>query len=219
MPKKEKRIKNVAMVIRPRSGSDAAEAELVREFLEQNGMSVLLAKTDSEELKGRLNEREFDLLIALGGDGTMLRAGHLTAPLGIPVLGINLGRFGFLMQLSKSDWKECLPRLVERGVQDREPHDASGGPLARRTITGQLPGDQRSSGMPRAGGTPHPHSRTGGRAQPGFVRGRRADRCHPTGSTAYALAVNGPIMPPGAAQHPYCAGGAAPIDEPGGDPA
>ena len=40
-------------------------------------------------------------LIALGGDGTMLRAGHLCGPIGLPILGINMGRMGFLIEVRR----------------------------------------------------------------------------------------------------------------------
>jgi len=43
----------------------------------------------------------------------MLRAGHLCSPLEIPILGINLGKFGFLMELQRQRWQELLPRLIE----------------------------------------------------------------------------------------------------------
>ena len=51
------------------------------------------------------------LWIALGGDGTMLRCGQLCGPAGVPVLGINLGRLGFLMGVQREEWPERLPRL------------------------------------------------------------------------------------------------------------
>ena len=61
---------------------------------------------------GGLKQGEFDLLIALGGDGTMLRVGHLGGPSGVPILGINLGRFGFLTEIAQDQWAEFLPRMI-----------------------------------------------------------------------------------------------------------
>jgi len=50
--------------------------------------------------------------IVLGGDGTLLGAARALAPWGIPILGVNLGRFGFLTELETSNAFECLPRFL-----------------------------------------------------------------------------------------------------------
>src|SRR4030067_1057221 len=42
----------------------------------------------------------------------MLRAGHRGGPLGLPILGINLGHFGFLMEVRQNQWMDVLPRLI-----------------------------------------------------------------------------------------------------------
>ena len=42
----------------------------------------------------------------------MLRAGHLCGPHGVPILGINMGRFGFLMEIRQDGWREALERLL-----------------------------------------------------------------------------------------------------------
>lgn len=55
-----------------------------------------------------------DLCLVLGGDGTMLRAFHLTRGLGIPVAGVNLGRVGFLTTVPKERLREGLVSLLER---------------------------------------------------------------------------------------------------------
>ncbi len=52
-----------------------------------------------------------DLLIALGGDGTILRASHLAAPRGIPILGVHLGRFGFIAQIQPHQLPEAIARV------------------------------------------------------------------------------------------------------------
>lgn len=59
-----------------------------------------------------LKDGEYDLIIALGGDGTMLRAGKLGAPLQVPVMGINLGHFGFLIETQRSEWRSRLDDLL-----------------------------------------------------------------------------------------------------------
>src|SRR5512132_2212455 len=49
-----------------------------------------------------------DLLVSLGGDGTMLRALRLSQPTGVPVLGVNLGRLGFLAEIDVPDLPAAL---------------------------------------------------------------------------------------------------------------
>jgi NAD+ kinase len=79
--------------------------------LQSLGISAAHGLLYDTTLLQRLKEGEFDLLVALGGDGTVLRAGHMCAPQDVPILGINLGRFGFLTEVRQDQWKEMLPRL------------------------------------------------------------------------------------------------------------
>lgn len=54
---------------------------------------------------------ESDLLVAVGGDGTILRASHLAAPREIPILGVHLGRFGFIAQIKPHDLRTAIARV------------------------------------------------------------------------------------------------------------
>jgi NAD+ kinase len=61
-----------------------------------------------------------DLLVAVGGDGTMLHATRLAAPHGVPVLGVNRGRLGFLADIGPADLRDRLDDVLSgRYVQDR----------------------------------------------------------------------------------------------------
>ncbi len=63
----------------------------------------------------------FDLFFSLGGDGTMLRAITYVRDLGIPILGINTGRLGFLANIQKNAIEESIQLLIknEYGIQER----------------------------------------------------------------------------------------------------
>ena len=88
----------------------AAEISL---FLEKQGAScVLKSSIYAEELEKKISSRSLDVLIALGGDGTMLRAGHLCAPWHTPILGINTGKFGFLTEVKDRQWENAILRLL-----------------------------------------------------------------------------------------------------------
>jgi NAD+ kinase len=54
----------------------------------------------------------YDLAVALGGDGTVLRVSHACAQKEIPVLGVNLGRLGFLAELQREDWEEGMQKVL-----------------------------------------------------------------------------------------------------------
>ena len=66
-----------------------------------------------------LRERvpETDLVVTAGGDGTILRAVKVTAPTGIPIVGINMGRLGFMTELQVHDALERLPIYLDGGCR------------------------------------------------------------------------------------------------------
>ncbi len=53
-----------------------------------------------------------NLLITLGGDGTLLRAARMGAPHDVPILGVKMGRLGFLAEIEPDDWEEPLARVL-----------------------------------------------------------------------------------------------------------
>src|SRR5438128_11268640 len=54
-----------------------------------------------------------DLILTLGGDGTFLAGARLAAPRGIPILGVNHGRLGFLTEIEAADMKDGLGRYLD----------------------------------------------------------------------------------------------------------
>jgi len=61
-----------------------------------------------------------ELVFALGGDGTLLRAAELARPFGTPVLGVNLGRVGFLVEADMDDLDEAVQRVIDRNYHVEE---------------------------------------------------------------------------------------------------
>ncbi|MFC0545686.1 NAD kinase [Kutzneria chonburiensis] len=61
-----------------------------------------------------------ELVFALGGDGTLLRAAELARPYGTPVLGVNLGRVGFLVEADMDDLDEAVQRVIDRSYHVEE---------------------------------------------------------------------------------------------------
>jgi NAD+ kinase len=126
----------------------------------------------------------------------MLRAGHLCAPSGVPILGVNLGRVGFLIQVDHSDWREYLDRLLkgEAWIENRmmlhAEHMRAGEALGNWEALNEVTVGR--------GATLRPvrlSASVDGRHLTSYVcDGLIASTA--TGSTAYALAAGGPILPP-----------------------
>jgi len=173
-----------------------AEVALIVQFLRQKGYEAPQGSIYDEALQDRVRAGEFDVLIALGGDGTMLRAGHLCAPPQVPILGINLGRLGFLIQIDRGEWREMLERLFQGDgwIEERlmlEAHHIRGDQnLATwQALNEVVVGRGVALRSVRLDAT------VDGRPLTTFVcDGLIA--ATPTGSTAYALAAGGPILPP-----------------------
>lgn len=140
---------------------------------------------------------DIDVLLAFGGDGTFLRAAYLARDLGVPLLGINLGRLGFLSEVEAGDLAEALDRLLEGGfgVEERmtlsvRVHDADGEEVGRSWALNEAAVERDTPQrimvfQVRVGAT--------------TLADVPADAvicATPTGSTAYAFSARGPILSP-----------------------
>ncbi|MBR6847589.1 MAG: NAD kinase [Bacteroidales bacterium] len=81
--------------------------KLIQE-LTDNHVEVVDCFTSHGELDGRV-----DMLLSIGGDGTMLDAVPLVGNSGIPMLGINMGRLGFISSVAKEEIHEAIKQIVE----------------------------------------------------------------------------------------------------------
>src|SRR3954470_8333428 len=61
-----------------------------------------------------------ELVVALGGDGTLLRAAELARPARVPLLGVNLGHVGFLAEVDRSDLELTVERILARSYDVEE---------------------------------------------------------------------------------------------------
>ena len=80
------------------------------------------------DLDARIEEiRPCDLLVSVGGDGTVLRIVRATAALGLPILGVNLGRVGFMTEIFASEVQERFPQYIDGspGIEERTMLDVS----------------------------------------------------------------------------------------------
>lgn len=173
-----------------------AEAEAIAAYLEEKGLDAPCGSMYEEGLRKRIKNKDFDLLIAVGGDGTMLRAGHLCAPYSVPILGINLGRLGFLIQVQQGEWRDMLERLfkgeawIENRMMLRVEHNRAGDIIGTwHALNEAVVGRGQYLRPVKLAASADGHLLTTYIAD-GLIAAT------PTGSTAYALAAGGPILPP-----------------------
>jgi NAD+ kinase len=180
----------------PKMPEAFAEAESITAFLKEKDLDVPFGSLYDEGLRKRVKNGDFDMLIAVGGDGTMLRAGHLCAPCQVPILGINLGRLGFLIQVQRNEWRDMLERLfegeawIENRMMLRAEHLRAGDILGTwYALNEAVVGRGQYLSPVRLAASADGHLLTTFIAD-GLIAAT------PTGSTAYALAAGGPILPP-----------------------
>lgn len=140
--------------------------------------------------------KTLELLIVLGGDGSTLRAARLAAPFDVPVLCVNLGRLGFLSECMPDDWQRCLNaylsgdywlerRLMLKALLVRDGEQVGEMVALNEVVLGR---GRRARAV---------HIDLF--ADDHFITSYVADgliAATPTGSTAYALAAGGPVLPP-----------------------
>jgi NAD+ kinase len=198
-------VTRVGLVAKP----DAAQAQSVVlrlvEWLGQRGMTVVLEKETAglvpsasvaaarkSDLPGQV-----DLLIVLGGDGTLLSMARAVGDLGVPILGVNLGGLGFLTATTLDEMLPGLETLLNGGLEIEERMMLS---ASLRRGGGQSAGEYialndvviTKSAMSRIIDL---SVSVGGRHAISY----RADGLiisTPTGSTAYNLSAGGPILFP-----------------------
>ncbi|MBW8010791.1 MAG: NAD(+)/NADH kinase [Chloroflexi bacterium] len=186
----------IAVVSHPSLAEAIETAPKVLSFLEGLCEVTSYASLDEDTLLKSMKNNEHDLLIALGGDGTVLRAGRLCAPYNIPILPINFGRFGFLIEVNADSWEETLTGLFsgdfwfeERMMLNTE-HWRDDESLGTWEVLNEAMVGRGDVARPV-----HLITSLDGRPLTTYV----ADGlivATATGSTAYALAAGGPILPP-----------------------
>jgi NAD+ kinase len=180
----------------PRMPEAFVEAEAMSAYLKDKGINAPFGSLYDETLRKRVRRGEFDLLIMAGGDGSVLRAGNLCASSKVPILGVNLGRIGFLIQVEKDEWRGYFDKLLdgESWIENRMMLHAE------HTRSGEVLGswDALNEVVVARGQALRPirlSASVDGRHLTSYVAdGLIASTA--TGSTAYALAAGGPILPP-----------------------
>ena len=191
-------VRKAGIVIKPHAPSVEGILKTVVDYFEGRGVGCVLEDAAARKL-GRPDGLEraaiagaCDLVVVLGGDGTLLSVAHFAAVAGVPVMGVNLGRLGFLTEIPVTEAVATLDKFLGGDeslvssrwlLEARSPRDVSyclndlvvtKGAVARMielalAIDGQDVADLKADGL--------------------IVS-------TPTGSTAYSLSAGGPILHP-----------------------
>ncbi|ANN70967.1 NAD kinase [Bordetella bronchialis] len=195
----------VALIGRYQDTGLDAPLRALAQMLTEEGRGVLIEKdtsrntglaefpvADIDEIGRRAN-----LAVVMGGDGTMLGAARLLAPHGVPLIGVNHGRLGFITDVPLHDAKNALSRVLEGNFKAED----------RMLLEGSIwRGDQQLFSSSAVNDVVLNRAGRGGMIEVRveldgvFMYTQRADGlivATPTGSTAYALSSNGPILHPG----------------------
>ena len=164
----------------------------IKQLLNTRGISCKVSKSAADF------QTDTDVMMVLGGDGTMLQAARESAGKNIPLIGINLGTLGFLSEVEKENIEEAVDKLLRKEYEKEE----------RMMLCGKITGNGRSTtispalndiSITRTGSLQIINLRI-------FVNGKvlcnlNADGIiisTPTGSTGYNMSAGGPIVEPGA---------------------
>ncbi|MGH2995427.1 MAG: NAD(+)/NADH kinase [Gaiellaceae bacterium] len=147
-----------------------------------------VARAAGVELVG-VDDGSPDVVVALGGDGTMLRGLRATLGAGVPVFGVNFGRVGFLTSAEGEELEPALGRLfagdfrtVELCTLSAQTDGAQHAAVNDVVVTSTQPGRMVELGWELGG------ERLGDQPCDGMIC------CTPSGSTAYNLSNGGPVM-------------------------
>ena len=193
-------VKTVGLVLHPGRNCDSAMLTILS-WASGRGVTVLALDGEAERVPSQVDEvtaddlaQQSDLMVSLGGDGTMLRAMRLSAGPRPPVLGVNVGKLGFLAEIDPPEVGDALEAIDENRFT-LEPRSAvqadflGGQHVAFNDVDlARIPG-HGSSGVVELTVESHP-----------FVR-YAADAvivATPTGSTAYNFSAGGPLVSPNA---------------------
>ena len=199
LPRKSPR--TVGLVTHPRRNCDQVFTAIAS-WIRARGVRLIAlpeeapaAISHADQLPREEFARTADLVIAAGGDGTILRALALATPASIPVLGVNLGRLGFLAEVDPPELGRALEAIGagDYGVEERLALEctlhSNGGrttvPAFNDLVVWRTPGFGQAALSVSLGGELFARY-----AADGIIVAT------PTGSTAYTLSVGGPIVSP-----------------------
>ena len=199
-------IESVGIILRDRSAEVVRALERLSAWLGEREVAVTVE--EDHHVPGAIGGAGldaagsgFDLVVALGGDGTLLRAARAVVGTDVPVLGVNLGRLGFLTVFPDSELEAGLGdvfagrallehRFILRGGVERAAEVQGDNFFALNDIVIHTSGAARVAPLTLHVGRGPDREEVGSFAADGVILAT------PTGSTAYSMSAGGPIIVP-----------------------
>lgn len=186
-------LRNVVIVANIWKDESHKVADEIKGYLENHGIvaDILLTENLDEEFDISIKT---DLLVSVGGDGTVLFCARLVENLGIPILAVNLGTFGYITEISSTEWKQAIDDLLngEEKISRRLMLKVSVHRQGKRIFQCQGLNEAvvTSAGVAKVVNL----DLFIGRTKAGTFRSDGIIIATPTGSTGYSLAAGGPIL-------------------------
>ncbi len=213
-PQLEDSVESVALIFQPMLVEARRLAEQCSKMVEAAGFFPKMLS--AWELSPQIDSSDVRMAVTFGGDGTIIRASRWLAGTGVPILGIAMGKLGFLSELSPDAVKDRFPSILAGNYWLDERLMLS----AKMDSDEDATGGESAAGRPNGGGSRSVDTRMIALNDVVIARGASprvvqldvsVDGVHlvryvadglivatPTGSTAYALAAGGPVVAPGA---------------------
>ncbi len=199
-----KAFSRIALVGRYQSDKVTGSVEDIAAFLASRGHQVLIEAETARVLPSNKHPvvttteigAHADLAIVIGGDGTMLGLARQLAGLGVPLVGINQGRLGFITDIALNDWPDALDAILKGHFISEHRTLLTARALRKGIVVWQdiAMNDVVINRSSRSG-----MIELEVHVDDNYMYTQRADGlivATPTGSTAYALSANGPILHP-----------------------
>jgi len=118
--KQKRDIKKVLLIAGAERKKGRFFIDEVTDFFREAGKEYSLYQVNgkpSEQLNNPKDLNGVDLVVSLGGDGTLLYCARILAGKNIPILAVNLGDFGFITEISKAEWKDAYYKYIENRLE------------------------------------------------------------------------------------------------------
>ena len=185
-------MKRIGVLYHPKVQKTERFAHDIESFLQDKGIQAWI-HSSWDEAGARMLLDNSDLIISVGGDGTILRVARIVFPLGIPIVGVNFGNLGFMTELEAEDAMDKLALILQGGgrIEERamlQAHLSSSG-HTYHALNDIVVGRGKYIRLINIQVSINEEIFTTYRADAVILS-------TPTGSTGYSLAANGPIVYP-----------------------